>query len=107
MGGNLFDNTIIPYVTEVAATGHEHVNMQAMLFGGKALGFKQGQYLGGQTIPTNVAAAGGINRPLNDLWLTVAQAFGLSTSSAPLNAEQFVKNTGGWTGPIAGLWAAP
>ncbi len=56
MGGNLFDNTIIPFVTEVAATGHEHVNMPAMLFGGKALGFKQGQYLGGQTIPTNVGS---------------------------------------------------
>ena len=107
MGGNLFDNTIIPFVTEVAYTGHEHINMPAMLFGGKALGFKQGQYLGGQTVPTNPGAAVGLNRPLNDLWLTVAQAFGLSTSAAPLNAEQFVKNTGGWTGPIAGLWAAP
>jgi len=107
MGGNLFDNTIIPFVTEVAYTGHEHINMPAMLFGGKALGFKQGQYLGGQTVPTNPGAAVGLNRPLNDLWLTIAQAFGLSTSAAPLNAEQFVKNTGGWTGPIAGLWAAP
>ncbi len=107
MGGNLFDNTIIPFVTEVAATGHEHVNMPAILFGGKALGFKQGQYLGGQTIPNNVGTGIGLNRPLNDLWLTVAQAFGLSTSAAPLNAEQFVKNTNGWTGPIAGLWAPP
>ncbi len=105
MGGNLFDNTIIPFVTEVAATGHEHVNMPAILFGGKALGFKQGQYLGGQTLPSagNTNAAVGLNRPLNDLWLTVAQAFGLSTSAEPLNAEQFVKNTGGWTGPIARL----
>jgi len=107
MGGNLFDNTIIPFVTEVAATGHEHVNMPAILFGGKALGFKQGQYLGGQTIPSSVGTGIGLNRPLNDLWLTVAQAFGLSTSAAPLNAEQFVKNTNGWTGPIAGLWAPP
>ncbi len=55
----------------------------------------------------------GLNRPLNDFWLTVAQAFGLSTSSAPLNAEQFVTATygtngqKGWTGPIAGLWAPP
>ena len=86
--------------------------MTVTCFGGKALGFKQGQYLGGQTIPTDVGASGGLNRPLNDMWLTVAQAFGLSTNSAPLNAEQFVANTygggqKGWTGPIAGLWAAP
>jgi Protein of unknown function (DUF1552) len=94
MGGNLLDNTIIPFVTEVAATGHEHTNMPAMMFGGKALGFKQGTYVNA-------------NRPLNDLWLTVAQAFGLSTASAPLNGELMVKNTAGWTGPIANLWAAP
>jgi hypothetical protein len=95
MGGNLLANTIIPFVTEVAATGHEHNPMPAIMFGGQALGFKQG------TAMTN------LNRPLNDLWLTVMQGFGLSTASAPLNAEAFVKNTRGWTGPIAGLWAAP
>ena len=95
MGGNLLDNTVIPFVTEVAATGHEHSPMPAILFGGKALGFKQGQQM------TN------INRPLNDLWLTVAQAFGLSMTAAPLSAEAFVRNTAGRTGPIAGLWAAP
>src|SRR5215471_5914506 len=44
-GGNLFDHTIIPFLTEVAATGHEHTNMPAMLFGGKALGFVHGQYM--------------------------------------------------------------
>ncbi len=111
MGGNLFDNTIIPFVTEIGATNHEHFNMPAILFGGKALGFQQGQYLGGQTLPVATTTGSftkvGLNRPLNDLWLTVAQAFGLSTSAAPLNAEQFVKNTAGWTGPIAGLWAPP
>ena len=101
MGGNLFDNTIIPFVTEVAATGHDHTNMPAMMFGGKALGFKQGQFLT-------------VSRPLNDLWLTIAQSFGLSTTAAPLNAEAFVRNTATgnaglppWTGPIAGLWAKP
>jgi hypothetical protein len=110
MGNNLFDNTIIPFVTEIGATGHEHFNMPAILFGGKALGFKQGQYLGGQTLP--VATGGsfsrvGLNRPLNDLWLTVAQGLGLSTGTAPFSQEQFVRNTAGWTGPIAGLWAPP
>src|SRR6185295_6546807 len=104
MGGNLFDNTIIPFVTEIGATGHEHFNMPAMLFGGKALGFKQGQYLGGQTLPaatTGSFTRVGLNRPLNDLWLTVGQAFGLSTATAPFSQELFVRNTGGWTGPIA------
>jgi hypothetical protein len=116
MGGNLFDNTIIPFVTEIGATGHEHFNMPAILFGGKALGFKQGQYLGGQALPAANSMGSftrvGLDRPLNDLWLTVAQAFGLTTTSG-LAAEQFVTATynamglKGWTGPIAGLWAPP
>jgi hypothetical protein len=95
-GGNLFDHTIIPYVTEVAATGHDWNNMPAILFGGKALGFQHGQYLN----------LGG-NRPYGDLWVTMAQAFGLSPTTAPLNAEIFAKNKNGWSGPIAGLWTQP
>jgi hypothetical protein len=95
-GGNLFDNTIIPYLTEVAATGHEHTNMPAILFGGKALGFIHGQYMAF----TN-------NRPLPDVWLTIAQAFGLSATTAPLSAEIFAQNRNNWSGPIAGLWAKP
>jgi hypothetical protein len=98
-GGNLFDNTVIPYLTEVAATGHEHNNIPAMIFGGKALGFKGGQYV----------ALGG-NRPHNDLWLTIAQTFGLSVTAAPLSGELFAVNGAGknwYTGPIAGLWAKP
>jgi hypothetical protein len=106
MGGNLLDNTVIPFVTEVAATGHEHTNMPAMLFGGKALGFQHGQYIGPAT-PPGAASSTALNRPLNDLWLTLAQAFGLSTGAAPLNAEALVRNTAGWTGPIPGLWTAP
>ena len=41
------------------------------------------------------------NRPLNDLWLTIAQSFGLTTGAAPFSNELLVKNTAGWTGPIA------
>jgi hypothetical protein len=95
-GGNLFDNTVIPFLTEVAATGHEHNNIPAMIFGGKALGFKGGQFMN----------LGG-NRPHNDLWLTVAQAFGLSVTAAPLSGELFAQHSNYFTGPIAGLWAKP
>ena len=94
-GGNLFDHTIIPYLTEVAATGHEHTNMPAILFGGKSLGFIHGQYMALN------------NRPLPDVWLTIAQAFGLSVTAPPLSQEIFAQTTRNYTGPIAGLWSAP
>jgi hypothetical protein len=94
-GGNLFDHTIIPYLTEVAATGHEHTNMPAILFGGKALGFNHGQYMALN------------NRPLPDVWLTIAQAFGLSATAPPLSTEIFAQTARNFTGPIAGLWTKP
>jgi hypothetical protein len=93
MGNNLFDNTIIPYVTEVQATSHEWNNMAAMMFGGKALGFQQGTYKALNNVP------------LNNLWMTIAQAFGLAANAAPLNAEKFAK--AGTYAPIAGLWIKP
>ena len=41
---------------------------------------------------------------MNDYWLTVAQAFGLSMSS--LASETFVSQ-GHVTGPIDGVWVKP
>lgn len=94
-GEDLLDFTVIPFLSEVNSVGHEQNNLAALLFGGKALGFRHGTF-------TNLSPT----RPLNDLWLTIAQAFGLSASEAPLNAEKFVVG-GNLTGPIAGLWVKP
>ena len=34
-GNSLLDYTVVPYVTEVRATGHERSQMPAMIIGGK------------------------------------------------------------------------
>src|SRR5215471_11123267 len=97
-GGNVFDNTIIPYVTEVAETTHFPRNpIAAMILGGKALGLKGGQFV-------NYGISGPF-RPHNDLWFTLAQAYGLNVAAAPLSAELIARAQ--HQGPIAGLWAAP
>jgi len=80
-GNSLLDYTVIPFVTEVATYNHDRTNMPAMIFGGKKLGMKVGQYTSG-------------NFSINSYWGTIAQAFGY-TAPAP------------FASPIAGLWATP
>ena len=80
-GNSLLDYTVIPFVTEVATYNHDRTNMAAMIFGGKKLGMKVGQYMSG-------------NFSINSYWGTIAQAFGY-TGGAP------------FASPIAGLWSAP
>lgn len=71
-GGSLLDNTIVPYFTEVAEPTHTHGGNQAFsmpisIFGGKNLGMKAlGQYVKLS------------NRPWPDIWLTIAQALGVT-----------------------------
>ncbi|MES1207004.1 MAG: DUF1552 domain-containing protein, partial [Pseudomonadota bacterium] len=86
VGGALLDNTILPYVTEVAACGHEYYPLPAILFGGQKLGIKGGQY---QYLD---------RRPHNDLWLTVAKALGLTPEA--LKSEKFMQDAKNATGPI-------
>lgn len=92
-GNSLLDTTVIPYVTEVAATGHEHYPMPVVIFGGRKLGMKGGQY---QYLD---------RRPHNDMWLTCAQAFGLGMTD--LSKEAFAADPKTFSGPIPGLWAPP
>ncbi|HEY8924414.1 MAG TPA: hypothetical protein VIU64_08540, partial [Polyangia bacterium] len=80
-GNSLLDYTVIPFVTEVATYNHDRTNMPAMIFGGKKLGMKVGQYTSG-------------NFSINSYWGTIAQAFGY-TGGGPFGS------------PISGLWAAP
>jgi len=80
-GNSLLDFTVIPFVTEVMATGHERSNMAAMLFGGSALGFTHGTYKTG-------------SMSINSYWGTIGQAFGYTG--------------GGVFGtPVSGLWTKP
>ena len=103
-GGNLLANTVIPYVTEVAETNHSKSSLPAIIFGGSALGMKGGQWQS-------------VNRPHNDLWLTIAQAYFKTTSPLTKLPASFqfgnpavtLTNTFQRTGvaPIPGLWAMP
>jgi hypothetical protein len=81
-GNSLLDYTVVPYVTEVAATGHERNSIPAMIIGGKALGYAHNIYRSGSV------SAG-------SYWGTIAQAFGYTSTSAPFAA------------PVSGLWTKP
>lgn len=103
-GGNLLANTIIPYVTEVAETNHSKSQLPAIIFGGSALGMRGGQWQS-------------INRPHNDLWMTIAQAYLKTTSPLARLPATFQYGNPAVTltntfqrsnvAPIPGLWAMP
>jgi len=80
-GNSLLDNTIVPFLTEVAATGHERSNMPGMLIGGKSLGFNHDIYKTG-------------NVSINSLWGTIGQAFGY-TGGGPFGSA------------VSGIWTKP
>jgi hypothetical protein len=96
-GNSILDHTVVPYLTEVGDPSHARGPKPSLIFGGKALGMKGGQFL-------NLEANDG--RPQVDVWLTVAQA--LLQTDDPLKllptTEKFAR-TG--AGPIKGLWAKP
>jgi hypothetical protein len=81
-GNSLLDFTCVPFLTEVAAAGHERSNMPAMLIGGKGLGFIHDRYVAAKIT-------------INELWGTIAQAFSTTSLAAPFGA------------PVAGFWAKP
>jgi hypothetical protein len=96
-GNSILDYTVVPYVTEVGDPSHSRGPKASLIFGGKALGMKGGQFLNFQN---NV-------RPQVDVYLTAAQA--LLGHDDPLGAlpaasEKFDRNG---AGPIAGLWEKP
>jgi hypothetical protein len=86
--GSLLDNTLVPYITEVAERNSTWTRMPFLLLGGKNLG------LVGNRVWTN---DGGGQRFTNDLWMAIAEAFGMPgfvLGDADLH-----------TTPIAGLFA--
>jgi hypothetical protein len=81
-GNNLLDFTCVPFLTEVRTLSHERTNMPAMIIGGKKLGFLHDRYV---TDPITI----------NQLWGTIAQAFGHTSTAAP------------FAPPVPGFWAPP
>jgi hypothetical protein len=81
-GNSLLDWTVVPFVTEVLATGHERSRMPCMIIGGKALGYAHNRYQTG-------------SYTVNQFWGTIGQAFGYTSTAAPFGT------------PIAGLWTKP
>jgi hypothetical protein len=69
-GGTLLDNTLVPYVTEVARADHSFDNAPFVVFGGTGVKLK-----GGQFKRFNPA------RPVNDMWLACAKAFDVPLTS--------------------------
>jgi hypothetical protein len=110
-GGNLIDNTIIVYVSEVArAYDHNQQNMPVIVFGGKNTGLKGGTFLkvtGGPLPPQTGSGSG--NRPFNDLWLALLPKFGVDGSvlTNAINSGTYASGISGapmYTGPLAGLF---
>lgn len=95
-GGNLLDQTVIPYITEVAETTHSWSPMPALIFGGRALGIQGGQYI---ELPGGPGARG-----YNAMWMSVAQAYLGADPLAALSHEVFDKSR---AEPIPGVWAPP
>ncbi|MDF3065238.1 MAG: putative conserved secreted protein [Polyangiaceae bacterium] len=96
LGNSILDYTVIPYVTEVGDPSHARSPKASMIFGGKGLGMKGGQFMNFQSN----------QRKQVDVYLTCAQA--LLQNADPLSVlpkDEKFDRTG--ASPINGLWAPP
>jgi hypothetical protein len=84
-GNSLLDFTVVPYVTEVQATGHERNSMPAMIIGGKSLGFAHNKYVKGSF---NV----------NQFWGLIGPSVGYTSTAAPFAAPPSA---------LSALWTKP
>jgi hypothetical protein len=91
-GGNLLDHTIVPFVTSASDPTGMRNPLPALILGGKALGMQGGQF---QQFATN--------RPHNDLWMSIAQAYLKTADPVTRLADEVFAKTN--VAPIAGLWA--
>jgi hypothetical protein len=81
-GGNLLDNTLVPYVTEVARADHTFNDAPFVVFGGPGVKLASGRLK--RYSP---------RRPVNDLWLACAKALDVESLSSLGDREMF-------TGPL-------
>jgi len=97
-GNSLLDNTIVPFVTDIADASHRRSPLPSLIFGGRSLGMQGGQYLNFEQAP----------RQHNDVWLSIAQAYLPDADLKTLFADEAFANGGaGFSGPISGLWSSP
>ena len=87
-GGSVLDNTLIPYITEVAERNHSWTRMPFLLFGGQSLGL-----IGNRRWDNG---NGGM-RSSNDLWAAIAERLGMPGFTLGNNDLR--------TTPITGLFA--
>lgn len=81
-GGTLLDNTLVPYVTEVARADHTFDNTPFIVFGGANTKLKQG----------GLFKKHNPRRPVNDMWLACAKSFDVPMTS--------LGNNDMFTGPL-------
>jgi hypothetical protein len=81
-GGMLLDNTLVPYVTEVARADHSWSDAPFVVFGGA-----------GVRLQGNRLKKMSPRRPLNDLWLAAAQALDVQDMTSLGDNEMY-------TGPL-------
>lgn len=94
-GNSLLDNTIVPFVTDIADATHRRSPLPSFIFGGRSLGMQGGQY-------QNFEPA---LRKHNDVWLSIAQAYMPDVDVMSAFADEaFAKYA---SGPIPGLWSKP
>ena len=94
-GNSLLDNTIVPFVTDIATAEHLRSPLPSLIFGGRSLGRQGGQYLNFE----------GALRKHNDVWLSIAQAYLPNADiMSAFAGEAFAQYA---SGPIPGLWSKP
>ena len=94
-GNSLLDNTIVPFVTDIATADHSRSPLPSLIFGGRSLGMQGGQYLSFEAAP----------RKHNDVWLSIAQAYLPNADIMSAFADEAFAQYG--SGPIPGLWSKP
>jgi hypothetical protein len=95
-GNTLLDNTVVVYLSEVArAFDHDQRNVPYLVFGGKNTRINGGQFIKVTDGPLIDSYQVYQNRPTNDVWLALAQIFGVNLPRLGADNQ--------WKGPLPGL----
>lgn len=96
-GNTLLDNTVIPYISELARRwDHNQQNVPFLVFGGANTRINGGTFLKVTDGPLGSQTGSSTgNRPVNDAWLALAPIFGVTLPGLGAPAQ--------YTGPLPGL----
>lgn len=103
-GNSILDYTVMPYVTEVGDPSHSRQGKAAIIFGGKALGLKGGQFFNrtGPYLDTYLTCAQALFQnadPLSQLPTTAGMVNGVNVPG-----EKFARSG---AAPFPGAWVKP